>query len=435
MSKVPEKIPRSFRAVKEQVEKNREEIINWLVKLIRFQSENKPPGGNEASAQEFIISEYNDIGLSLDSFLPDDIPGIEKHPSWLAGREYEKGRKNVVGIWKGQGRGKSVLLSGHIDVAPKEPNVWTECAPFEPVLKKDRLYGRGACDMKGGLTAMFWAVKILKQMGYSPEGDIIIESLVDEEYAGGNGTLAARLSGYNADFAILSEPSRMEIAPASMGAFLGDCTITGKAGMPYMGKDIPNPAIAAGNIINRFKEWQAIWRESNHHPLFETPDKQLNVIIWNIKTAKPGEFIQMGIPLFTTISWIVFCYPRMTEDRFYSKFKEFWSHVKQKDEMLANLDLIITPTYHFIRPWETDRDSYSVQTLREVYEEYTGKNPLIGGAPFSCDLAVYGVEGGMESVILGPRGGNLHAPDEWVLIEDVLTLAGLYASFIITWCG
>jgi len=435
MSKLGNEESYGLKEIEKQVEKHRDEIIDWLMKLIRFPSENKPPTGNEGPAQEFIYSEYSGTGLSVDSFLPCEIPGIENHPSWLAGREYQNRRKNVVGTWKGQGGGKSVVLSGHIDVAPKEPCAWTECEPFEPVLKKDRLYGRGACDMKGGLTAMFWAVKLLKQMGYSPKGDIIIESLVDEEYAGGNGTLAARLRGYNADCAILSEPSRMEIAPASMGAFLGDCTISGQAGMPYMGKDIPNPAMAAGNLITRFREWQTHWREINSHPLFDSPEKVLNVVIWDIHTCDPGEFVQMGIPLFTTLSWIVFCYPGMTEKKFYRIFNDFWENVKQKDEVLSNFKLTINPTYHFIRPWETDPQAFSVRTLQEVYEAYTGQKPGVGGAPFSCDLAVYGEEGGMESIILGPRGGNLHAPDEWVLIEDVLALTGIYAGFIMSWCG
>ncbi len=72
---------------------------------------------------------------------------------------------------------------------------------------------------------MFWAMRILHELECQPKGDILFESVVDEEFAGGNGTLAARLRGYNADLALVSEPTRMEICPACLGAFLGDMTL------------------------------------------------------------------------------------------------------------------------------------------------------------------------------------------------------------------
>jgi acetylornithine deacetylase len=59
----------------------------------------------------------------------------------------------------------------------------------------------------------------------------------------------------------------------------------------------------------------------------------------------------------------------------------------------------------------------------------------MGGAAFSCDLAIYGEAGGMPAVILGPRGDNLHAPDEWVSIDDILDLTGIFALLAASWSG
>ncbi len=375
------------------------------------------------------------LGLEVDVFSPEDVPGVENHPSWLPGRDYGNGRENVVARWKGGAGGKSTLFSGHMDVAPLEPDNWTVCCPFEPALKHGRLYGRGAADMKGGLTAQFWALRILKDLGFEPAGDILFESVVDEEFASGNGALAARLRGHNADLAILAEPTRMELCTASIGAFLGDLTLSGKAGMPYTGTSIPNPINGAARAIELLTEWQNHWRTDNFHPLFDKPGKELNVLPWRITSSKAHEFTQMGTPLFARISWIVWCHPGMTEAEFYRRFRAFWDEHAASDEALAPFRLNLEPAYHFVKPWETPRDHPATEAVLAAYQEYAGKAPAIGGAPFSCDLAVYGEVGKMPSFILGPTGDNLHASDEFVEIKDVLLLAGVFAVLAMKWSG
>ena len=411
----------------------KDEIIEWLKVLISFPSENKPPHGYEKSAQDFIYNELTSVGLEVYRFRPDEVLEAVRSKYWLSGRDYSNGRENVVGVW-GKEK-KSILLSGHIDVAPKEPGEWSVCTPYSPVQIEDRLYGRGSADMKGGLTSMFWALKILKDEGFNPSGKVIFESLVDEEYAGGNGTLASRYRGFNADVAFLSEPGGMEFCIASMGAVLGSIKISGKGGMPYTGKGIPNPVNAAGRIITIIEEWEKIWRESNSHPLFDSPGKELNVIIWDVVSGKREEFVQMGIPVEVNISWIVFCYPNTSEEDIYRNFTTYLEREIRDDDYLKMFDINIEREYHFIRPWETDKSGSSVEFFRSIYEEYAGKKITMSGAPFSCDMALYGEPGNMPVVILGPRGGNLHAPDEWVSIDDILELTGLYASFIINWCS
>jgi acetylornithine deacetylase len=419
------------------VRSRRNEIIEWAQTLIRFPSENRPPRGFEGEAQAFIAEELGKLGLSVDSFRPDEIPGIEKHPSWLPGRIYGAERKNVVGVWKGGARagGRSLLFSGHVDVAPHEPDNWSVCRPFEPVVRDGRLYGRGAADLKGGLAAAFWGLKILRELGFEPAGDVVIESVVDEEFAGGNGTLSSRLRGHNTDLAVLTEPTRMEVCPASLGALLGDLILSGKAGMPYMGKEIPNPIRGAARAVDCFYEWESEWRARNTHPLFEGPGKQLNVVLWCVDSRGPGELPQMGIPLLTRISWIVWCYPGMTEAEFLRQFEAFWERKSGQEPDLAPFGIEVRPAFHFVRPWETDPDAPAVRAVAAAYEDFTGSAPAIGGAPFSCDLAHYGDTGMMPAVILGPRGENLHAPDEWVLVEDVLDLAGIFALLATAWCG
>jgi acetylornithine deacetylase len=419
--------------IRREVDRRKGEILDWAKELISFDSENRPPDGNEGEVQTFIADACKSAELEVDEFTPASVADIEKHPSWLEGRNYPDNRRNVVSRWKGSGGGRSLLLTGHIDVAPFEPDDWQITRPFSPLVREGRLYGRGAADLKGGLAAAFMAVKLLREIGFQPRGDILFESLVDEEFAGGNGTLAARIKGYNADFAVLTEPTRMELCPACLGAFLGDLTLYGKAGIPYMGFSIPNPIFGAARAVELFCRWQEEWRGRNSHPLFAESGKELNVVLWDIDSKIPGEFTQLGIPLSTKISWVVWCYPGMTEEEFYRQFEHYWEEAASRDELLKLFKIDLKKTYHYVKPWETDRDADGVKCLIDAYGAYTGEEARVGGAPLSCDMAIYGEH--MPVMILGPRGDNLHAPDEWVLIEDLYTLTGIFAWLAVQWCG
>ena len=421
-----------LKGLREEVRKREREILDWAKELVRFQSENRPPDGNEGEAQDFIADACRSIGLEVDEFTPASVPGIEEHSSWLEGRNYPDARRNVVGRWRGSGGGRSLLLSGHIDVAPFEPDSWAVTRPFEPLVRDGRLYGRGTADLKGGLAAAFMAVKLLREIGFEPRGDIMFESLVDEEFAGGNGTLAARLKGYNADLAVLTEPTRMELCSACLGAFLGDLTLHGRAGVPYMGSSIPNPIFGAARAVELFARWQEEWRKQNSHPLFGDRGKELNVVLWNIDSKTPGEFTQLGVPLFTKISWIVWCYPGMTEEEFYRQFNSYWDEAASRDELLKPFTLEVERDYHYVQAWETDVNADAVKGVLDAYGAYTREKVSATGAAFSCDMAIYGAH--MPVVILGPRGDNLHAPDEWVLVEDLYTLTGIFALLALQWC-
>jgi acetylornithine deacetylase len=287
--------------------------------------------------------------------------------------------------------------------------------------------------MKGGLAASFWALRVLQDLGYRPAGDLLFESLVDEEFAGGNGTLAARLAGFNADLAVLLEPTRLQVCPACLGAFLGNLTIKGRAGMPFMGSEIPNPVFAAASAIGHFREWQSLWRARNSHPLFQEQGKQLNLVLSGISSTLPDEFTQLGTPLLATVSWIVWSYPGESESAFREVFQEFWKRKIAEDPALSGFEVRIEPPYHHVRSWETPADHPGVRAAVEAMRDATGGEPVVGGAPFSCDLGVYGDPGGMPCLILGPRGDNLHAPDEWVLLEDLYTLTEALALLASRW--
>ncbi|MHB1347951.1 MAG: M20/M25/M40 family metallo-hydrolase, partial [Candidatus Humimicrobiaceae bacterium] len=104
------------------------------------------------------------------------------------------------------------------------------------------------------------------------------------------------------------------------------------------------------------------------------------------------------------------------------------------DPDLKSFEYEIMPAFHYVKPWETDQNNIGIRKLIEVYDNYTGINPDIAGASLSCDMAIYGYQGKMPVIILGPRGENLHSSDEWVLMEDIYMLTGIFALMISKWC-
>ena len=144
----------------------------------------------------------------------------------MRNHEFED-RPNLLGMLKGEGNGKSLMLSGHIDVVQRGSK-WTY-DPFAGTVEDGNIYGRGACDMKGGIAAMTMAVKAIREAGLKLKGDVKIGTVVDEE-AGGMGTLALVAAGNRADACIITEPTDLQIAPLCRGILWGKLVIEGRAG-------------------------------------------------------------------------------------------------------------------------------------------------------------------------------------------------------------
>ncbi|HEY4386136.1 MAG TPA: M20/M25/M40 family metallo-hydrolase, partial [Ktedonobacteraceae bacterium] len=146
--------------------------------------------------------------------------------------EVVSGRFNVVGIVRGTGGGRSLLLNAHMDtvgVAGME-------RPHEPVIEGNRLYGRGAYDMKGGLAAIMSAAVRAKQLAL--RGDVIITAVADEEYAS-IGTQAI-IKKWHADAAIVTEPTELNLCVAHKGFMWLEMSTQGIAAhgsLPHVGRD------------------------------------------------------------------------------------------------------------------------------------------------------------------------------------------------------
>ena len=200
--------------VDEAVSTLRPEIVAALQELVRIPSET----GDEGLAQGAVARLMRAHDLEVDVWEPDATV-LEPHAESVTLDSGFAERPNVVGIWRGRGSGRSLILNGHIDtVEVGDLSAWSH-APLGGNVVHSRLYGRGACDMKGGIVANLFAVRALRLAGFASAGDVIVESTISEE-DGGAGALAAVLRGYIADGALISEPTNLAIVTAQGGALM-----------------------------------------------------------------------------------------------------------------------------------------------------------------------------------------------------------------------
>jgi len=171
---------------------------------------------------------------------------------------------NVVGAHRartpeGGTPGRSLILNGHIDVVPVgAERLWTR-PPFEPWIDGDRLFGRGANDMKAGIVAYTMALHALRRLGWQPAARVILQSVIEEECTG-NGALACLLEGYTADAALIPEPMD-ELMSAQMGVMWMTLDVYGVPGHAGVG----HPGSGAGDFdassdvrqLSSFATWRA----------------------------------------------------------------------------------------------------------------------------------------------------------------------------------
>src|SRR5690606_4415899 len=181
--------------------------------------------GNEKEVQENVAQFLTNLDLDVDVWELDG-ERLQKHPYFYSNRVAFENSPNVVGVLKGTGGGKSIILNGHVDVVPEgDHNQW-EIGPYSGEIVDGKMYGRGATDMKGGNASLMIALDAIKSLGICLKGDVIFQSVVEEE-SGGAGTLDAVLKGYKADAAIIPEPTNMKIFPKQQGSKWFRLIVTG----------------------------------------------------------------------------------------------------------------------------------------------------------------------------------------------------------------
>jgi acetylornithine deacetylase len=212
--------------VLEAVESATDEMHGLLVDLIRVPSVSGSDAENSAQDQLAKVlvgcgleTDHWDIPLA-DTLVAPGFPGVEVDRSEAWG---------LVGRLAGRRDGPTLMLNGHIDVVPAgELDNWRHRDPWSGRLEGDAVFGRGACDMKGGLVAAVWAVRALASSGVPLRGDVLLASVQGEE-DGGLGTFATVRRGWTADACVIPEPTSLDLVPANAGSLTFRLRVRGHA--------------------------------------------------------------------------------------------------------------------------------------------------------------------------------------------------------------
>jgi acetylornithine deacetylase len=412
--------------IKNQAEKSRGEIIQFLQKLIRINSET----GNEGRIQEFLAENLRKMGLKVDKFIPEK-EILEKQPAYIPVEVDFQNRPNVIGIMEGKGEGKSLLLNGHVDTITAEPRDAWEKDPFSGEIQGGKVYGRGASDMKSGIAAMTMAVKILKELNLVMQGSVILEYVVDEEFTG-YGTLACLARGYRADAGICCETSDLCIQPACIGRLWFHIDVIGKT------SSISNrwesvSAIEKGlKVVGAVNDLEKMRVEDLKHPLY--PDNR-GALPCAVCVFQSGTF-PSAIPDRAQLEGSMGTMPYENLEDVRSQLVAYINRVAQADPWMRDHP----PAVSFPRVKgygaEIPVDHPIVKQLGRAFYEATDKAPVISGRMGGSDTIYLIKQGNIPVVIFGPGStAQMHAANEHVTIEDVVVAVKTLALAIYDWCA
>jgi acetylornithine deacetylase len=416
------------------VENHSDRLIGLVRDLVCIPSENTPPVGAEDCCQRFIASSLEALGLQPELYSIEDVPGLRQHPVFVAGRSYEN-RPNLGLRMKGSGKGRSLLLSGHIDTVPRGSTPWIR-DPFAGAVEGNRLFGRGANDMKGGVATNLFVIETLQKLNIHLSGDLLFETVVDEEFGGVNGTLAGRLMGFNADAAIISEPSFLRICPAQRGGRTVHVTLRAAGGVLTEGA-LPSGVIDQLTFLLTQLRHFADQRRANVklHDLYKHQSDPVPVSVTKVVTSPWGTGEPIGIPEQCKVEIYWQMMPGETQEDVDSEFRRWLdglpslpcSPFPRAPEMTFPIRWLPGSAISASEPLVTEFSECATRTL--------GTPPPIAGIEGPCDMYVFHQSLQTPAILWGPKGGNTHAADEFVEIDSLVKAAKALLVFVCQWCG
>ncbi len=425
------------RRVSEAAGRLRNRLVQTIGELVRIPSENTPPVGAELECQRYVHERLAGLGLKSEMYDLRGVAGLTEHPLFRTGRDYTN-RPNVAAVWPGSGGGQSLLLSGHVDTVPRGSEPWTKTrGPFAASVEGNRLYGLGSNDMKGGIAVMLLAVEALKHEGVQLRGDLLVETVVDEEFGGVNGTLAGRLHGHNADATIVCEPSHHAICPAQMGGRVVHITLRSETGGIL--SEVSQPARVTDqlhHVLGQVEEFARRRRaRAPVHALYAGSRDPAPVWVTKVSCGGWGSREPIAMPAACRIEIYWQAMPGEQPDDIDREFFRWFD-----DTVSARPALFpVKPDVAFPIDWlpgsALDGGHQLVTGLSETFRSVAGTEPQVRGIGGPCDLFVFHQPFNTPAVLFGPRGGNTHAPDEWVDLDSALTAMEVVARFVCRWCG
>ena len=412
--------------IKEWLKENRARGTRLLQILVQEGSTR----GNESGAQAIVIEKCRQLGMNLDIW---ELNGDElsKHPAFFCDRKDFTGNPNVVGILKGIGGGKSIVLNGHIDVVPVGDEKYWEDDPFSGRVQSGMLYGRGSTDMKGGTVAMLMAIEALNALGIRLKGDIIFQSVIEEE-SGGAGTLAAILRGYRADGALIPEPTNMKIFPKQQGSMWFRILVSGKAahgGTRYEGVSAIEKAAL---VVEKIQELEKQRNQKISDPLYKNIPIPIPI---NIGKMVSGQW-PSSVPDQAVIEGRMGVSPEETMEQAQKEMETCIENLNQLDDWFRLHPLKIEWFGARWIPGRIAEEHPLVVALKESFQAVKNTAPIVEASPWGTDGGLLSTVANVPVVVFGPGiTVTAHDANEHIELEEVFAASEIIAITLMEWCG
>ena len=380
---------------------DRDFTILTLAELVRINSINpslSPEGKGEAEIGAYVADLLNSFGMQVTTY------------------EIEPARVNVVGILKGSGGGKSLLMNAHMDTVGVEGMIGD---PFGAEIREGRMYGRGTQDMKGSLAAMLGAVKALADSRVELAGDVLITAVADEEHASiGTDDLVKHVT---ADAAIVTEPTNLTLCRAHRGFIWYDVETYGRAAHGSRFREGIDANMRMGRFLARLDKLEQELRHRPSHPLVGPPSLHAARLQGGAEISIYAAYCLLQIERRTT--------PGETEKQVTAELQAIIDELAAED---TTFKATVKPAF-MRNPFEIGAEAEIVQALEGAMIDCTGAKPIHSGQSFWTDAAIL-ADTGIESVLIGPTGGGLHSAEEWVDLRSVVDLAQILAETAVRFC-
>ena len=414
------------RAISDAVRARREKTVTLLRELVRVRSVT----GKEGAVAEAVEGAFSERGLEVDTWnaSPEE---MEPYVDQVGEQPSYENRPNVAGLRRGSGGGRSLLLNAHIDtVDPGDPALWTR-DPLSGTVEGDLLYGRGSCDMKGGLVTHLTALDALSDLGIDLRGDVTVAATVGEEN-GGLGALSTVLRGYRADAALITEPTRLALVPAQGGSLVFRLKLTGRSAHAAVRDE---GVSALEKFVPIFQDLQELERERNatlSHPLYDDLENKVPI---NVGVVEAGNWAST-VPESLVAEGRVGLIPGEKVDAFKDLVAQRIENVARRDPWLREHPPELRWFGGQFAPAEVEPGAPICEALKRAHERVTGEKPPVEGVTYGADMRLFIHFGGMPCIMYGAGDVRLaHAPDEHVSVTDLLTATSTIACLLAGWCG
>jgi acetylornithine deacetylase len=433
------------RGVCEAIESGRHELVTLASTLVGFDTTARNPGDparEEVALQEHLESVMRDAGAEADLFEPDadELAGMPLVPPGL---DFD-GRPQLISKLRGAGGGRSLVFNGHIDVVSVEPReAWTS-DPFVAEVRDGRLYGRGTCDMKGGIATMVFAAQTLAGLGVRLRGDLIVATNTDEESSGAGGTALVQ-RGLRADAGIVTEATGFEVWVCCRGSEYGVVRVPGRAGHA----EVWQPDWRQGGAVNAIEKSAVVleaiaalrheWRERDglDHLYLSRPDLLPTM-------ASAGEW-PVTYPSSCELTIAVLYHSSQADERGWgstvrAEVEEWLGQFTARDSWLEQHPPVIEWWPNGVMPLEIDPSEPIVATMSEATAD-VGHPGGLSGLDSWYDGATLTKLAGIPAIGFGPQGFDTqglsvaHTIDEYVPVDGLVACSQALAVAAMRFCG